>query len=186
MHDSEQPVAAGAALAEIGDIAHLEVVVDVLSGEAAEIRPGQTARLSLARGKPALEGRVRRIEPVANTRVSALGIDEQRVPVLIDLPPTGSLMPGDGWRVDAAIVLDSLADVLVVPVGVLVRQRGRWQVFVSDGSRARARTVTLGAINAREAWIREGVSAGENLIIHPPDAVLDGGAIRVRRKSGEP
>ena len=186
MHDSEQAVVAGAALAEIGDIAHLEVVVEVLSAEAAEIRPGQIARLSLARGETALEGRVRRIEPVANTRVSALGIDEQRVPVLIDLPPTGSLMPGDGWRVDATIVVNSLADVLVVPVGVLVRQRGRWQVFVSDGRTARARTVTLGAINAREAWIREGVSAGESLIIHPPDAVLDGGSIQVRRKSGEP
>lgn len=182
MHDSEQPVVAGAALAEIGDIHHLEVVVDVLSAEAAEIRPGQLARLSLTRGEPPLEGRVRRVEPVANTRVSALGIDEQRVPVLIDLPPTGDLMPGDGWRVDASIVVESLTDVMVVPAGVLVRQRGRWQVFVSDGSVARARTVVLGGINARLAWLREGLSAGETLVIHPPDELVDGGPIRLRRK----
>ena len=182
MHDSEQPVVAGAALAEIGDIHHLEVVVDVLSAEAAEIRPGQLARLSLTRGEPPLEGRVRRVEPVANTRVSALGIDEQRVPVLIDLPPTGDLMPGDGWRVDASIVVESLTDVMVVPAGVLVRQRGRWQIFVSDGSFARARTVVLGGINARLAWIREGLSAGETLVIHPPDELVDGGPIRLRRK----
>lgn len=182
MHDSEQPVAAGAPLAEIGDINHLEVVVDVLSAEAAEVRPGQLARLSLARGEPPLEGRVRRVEPVANTRISALGIDEQRVPVLIDLPPTGQLMPGDGWRVDASIVVQSLTDVLVVPAGVLVRQRGRWQVFVIEGSVARARTVTLGGINARAAWIRDGVSAGENLVLHPPDALVDGGPVRLRRK----
>jgi HlyD family secretion protein len=79
-------------------------------------------------------------------------------------------------------VVESLTDVMVVPAGVLVRQRGRWQVFVSDGSVARARTLVLGGINARLAWIREGLSAGESLVIHPPDALVDGGPIRLRRK----
>lgn len=91
-----------------------------------------------------------------------------------------------GWRVDAAIVIESLTDVMVVPAGVPVRQRGRRQIFVSDGSFARARAVVPGGIDARLAWIREGLSAGESLVIHPPDALVDGGPIRLRRKPDRP
>jgi HlyD family secretion protein len=114
--------------------------------------------------------------------VIALRRQSIAIALLIDLPPTGKPMPGDGWRVGASIVVESLTDVLVVPAGVLVRPRGSLQVFVIEGSVARARTATLGGINARAACMRDGVWAGENLVMHPPDALVDGGPIRLRRK----
>jgi HlyD family secretion protein len=183
VQESEQAVSAGAPLVELGDIRQLEVVVDVLSAEAAGVRPGQSARLTLTRGAPPLEGQVRRVEPVAHTRVSALGIDEQRVPVLIDLPAEMDVAPGDGWRVDAAIVVDARADVLVLPAGALIRERGRWRVFVATGDTARVRSVSIGGLTSGQAWITDGLTAGDQVVLHPPDGLVDGSPIRVRQKN---
>jgi len=182
VQESEQPVSAGMPLVEIGNIAQLEVVVDVLSAEASAIEPGQTVRLTLTRSLPPLLGQVRRIEPVAHTRVSALGIDEQRVPVLIDLPVNMDLKPGDGWRVDASIVIETRPDVLVLPAGALARERGRWKVFVAAGDTVRVQPVSLGGLNSREAWITDGLKAGDRVVMHPPDGLKSGSPIRVRQR----
>lgn len=179
--ESEQTVGAGTPLVEIGDLGALEVIVDVLSAEAAAIRTGQAARLTLAAGAPVLTGRVRSVEPVARTKVSALGIDEQRVAVLIDLPSDLDPTPGDGWRVDASIIVDTRDDVTIVPVGALMRERGRWQVFVERGGQARLRSITLGGLNPRDAWIAAGLSPGDSVVLHPPDGLRDGSPIRPRR-----
>jgi len=180
LHDSEQPVLAGEPLLELGDLRSLEVVVDVLSTEASGIQPGQPVRLTLTRRAAPLIGQVRRIEPVAHTRVSALGIDEQRVPVLIDLPADTDPAPGGGWRVDAAIIVETHEAVPVLPAGALIRERGRWQVFVEQRGRVSVRPVTVGGLNPRDAWISGGLAKGDQVVMHPPDGLREGSPVRAR------
>lgn len=180
LHDSEQPVLAGEPLIELGDLRSLEVVVDVLSTEASGIQAGQPVRLTLARRAAPLIGQVRRVEPVAHTKVSALGIDEQRVPVLIDLPGDPDPAPGDGWRVDAAIIVETHEAVPVLPVGALIRERGRWQVFVEQRGRVTVRPVTVGGLNPRDAWVSAGLAKDDRVVMHPPDGLRDGSPVRAR------
>ncbi len=178
--ESETFVTAGTLLVEIGDLEALEVVVEVLTQELTTIEPGMPARLSLSSTAPPEAGRVRRIEPVARTRVSALGIDEQRVSVLIDFSSRLAVRPGDGWRVETAIITLMREDVIVLPIGAMMRDDQGWAVFVEQGGRARLRRVELSGRNPKWAWIERGVDPGERIVVHPPDALVDGGAIHPR------
>lgn len=180
--DSASPVTAGQHLLEIGDTAAVEAVIDVLSSEVQQIAPGAPARLTLTTGAPALPGHVVRIEPVAFTKVSALGIEEQRVNVIVDLDTTGAPPQrlGDGFRVDAHITVSSQEGALLVPSAALVRDGTAWRVFVVEGQRAVARAVTLRDRNADVAWVSDGVREGERVLLYPGSTIADGQAVKIR------
>lgn len=183
--DSASPVTAGQHLLEIGDIAAVEAVIDVLSSEVQQIAPGAPATLTLTTGAQPLPGHVTRIEPVAFTKVSALGIEEQRVNVIVDLDTTTAQAQrlGDGFRVDARITVSSQDGALLVPSAALVRDGTAWRVFVVEGQRAVARAVTLRERNADLAWItseNDGVREGEQVLLYPGSTIADGQAVKVR------
>lgn len=180
--DSAGPVSAGQHLLEIGDTAAVEAVIDVLSSEVQQIAPGAPASLTLTTGAPALPGHVVRIEPVAFTKVSALGIEEQRVNVIVDLDTTNAAPQrlGDAFRVDARITVSSQQGALILPSAALVRDGTAWRVFVLDGKRAVARAVTLRERNADAAWVSEGVREGEQVLLYPGTTISDGQAVKVR------
>ncbi len=181
---SEGPVALGAPLVELGDTARLEVVAELLTADALRAAPGSAVRIERWGGDGVLEGRVRRVEPAAFTKVSALGVEEQRVRVLIDLvsPAQRWASLGDGFRVGVRIVTRSLPKVLKVPVSaVFPRPEGGDAVFVVEGGRARLVPVQLGARNGQEAWIESGLAAGVQVIVYPPPATRDG--LRVAPRS---
>mgnify|MGYP001306606682 FL=1 len=181
---SEGPVALGAPLVELGDTARLEVVAELLTADALRAAPGSAVRIERWGGDGVLEGRVRLVEPAAFTKVSALGVEEQRVRVLIDLvsPAQRWASLGDGFRVGVRIVTRSLPKVLKVPVSaVFPRPEGGNAVFVVEGGRARLVPVQLGARNGQEAWIESGLAAGVQVIVYPPPATRDG--LRVAPRS---
>ncbi len=169
-------VAAGTPLLELGDTEALEVVVDLLTADALEVAPGARAHLEAGGGTGTLEGQVRLVEPSAFTRVSALGVEEQRVNVLIDLlaPPSRWRSLGDGWRVDAHIVAWEGDRVLTVPLGALFRRGGEWCVFAVEGGLARRRAVTIGHQGGGAVEVTRGLAAGARVIVHPPDRLEDG------------
>ncbi|MDD2917662.1 HlyD family efflux transporter periplasmic adaptor subunit [Rhodoferax sp.] len=180
--DSAVAVSAGQPLLDIGDTAAMEAVIDVLSGEVRQIQPGALVQLSLGSGAPALTGRVTRIEPVAFTKVSALGIEEQRVNVIVSLEPvaTEAQRLGDGFRVDARITVFKQASALLVPTAALVRDGAQWRVFVVEAGRARARAVQLNDRNADAAWLKEGLREGETVLLYPGSMIADGQPVRLR------
>lgn len=182
LQESEGVVAAGTPLVEIGDPRDLEIVADLLSSDAVKVRPGQRVIIDQWGGGAPLNGKVRRIEPYGFTKVSALGIEEQRVNVIIDFtdPPEDWQALAHGFQVEARIVLWEGADVLGVPVSALFRDGDTWAVFVADDGRARLRHVTIGRRNSFHAEVRGGLDAGERIILHPSDRVVDG--IRVARR----
>ncbi len=182
VQESEATVAMGAPLLEVGQPAELEVVVDVLSTDAVQIKPGALVRLlRWGRAEP-LEGRVRRVEPAAFTKVSALGVEEQRVNVVIDLtsPAEKWQSLGDGYKVDASIIVASLDDVIKVPVSSLFRDGEQWAVFTVANGKAARRTVQLGRRGGLEAVVEKGLQPGEKVIVHPGDAVRDGRRVKLR------
>lgn len=183
--DNAVPVQAGQPLMEIGDTAAMEAVIDVLSGDAPRIAPGAAVQLSTGRNQPPLVGQVARIEPVAFTKVSALGIEEQRVNVVVTLnaPPTTLQTLGDGFRVDARITVFAQDGALLVPSAALVRHGEGWRVFVVEGGKAVARPVTFKDRHAESAWVQDGLRAGEAVILYPGSAMMDGQPIRRRGAS---
>ncbi len=176
--ECDKVVAAGTPLLELGDPAGLEVVVDVLSSDAVAIRPGAPMLLAAGgEGAGRWRARVRTIEPSGFTKVSPLGVEEQRVNVIGTLlDPPGAL--GDRFRVEAQIVLWEDDDVLKVPAGALFREGDGWAVFVVADGRARRRPVRLGHRNPDEAEVAAGLRPGEIVIVHPSDAVRDGARVR--------
>lgn len=173
----------GSQLVEVGDARDLEVVVDVLSADAARIRPGAKAILEHWGGDKPLEGRVRVVEPSGFTKVSALGVEEQRVNVVIDLidSPTSRATLGDAFRVEAKIVIWEHANALQVPVGALFRDGQHWAVFVVENHRAALRHIDVGYNNGLSAEIRAGLEPGEQVIMHPSDKIRVGSYLRLRR-----
>ena len=173
----------GSQLVEVGDARDLEVVVDVLSADAARIRPGAKAILEHWGGDKPLEGRVRVVEPSGFTKVSALGVEEQRVNVVIDLidSPTSRATLGDAFRVEAKIVIWEHANALQVPVGALFRDGQHWAVFVVENHRAALRHIEIGYNNGLSAEIRAGLEPGEQVIMHPSDKIRVGSYLRLRR-----
>ena len=172
---SERVVAAGTPLVEIGDPARLEIVADLLSADAVQVAPG-SAVLIEGWGGQTLRGRVRRVEPSAFTKVSALGVDEQRVNVIVDLPEWPAAL-GDRYRVEIRIVTWSADRVLSVPTSALFRAGDAWRLFVLEGGRARQREVTVGHRTTLDAEIVRGVREGEMVIRYPSDRVSDGVAV---------
>ncbi len=174
---SEGIVQAGTPIAEVSKPSQLEIVADVLSADATKVRPQMRVLIENWGGEGSLPARVRTIEPQAFTKVSSLGVEEQRVNIIADFekPPD---RVGDNYRVDMRIVLWEGKDVLRVPSSALFRQGDDWSVFVIERSRARSRKVEIGNRSPSFVEILGGVSEGESVILHPPNSVADG--IRVR------
>lgn len=181
MQESEATVAVGAPLLEVGQPADLEVVVDVLSTDAVQIKPGAPVRLLRWGKTEPLEGRVRRVEPAAFTKVSALGVEEQRVNVVIDLtsPAEKWQSLGDAYKVDASIIVASLDNAIKVPVSALFRDGEQWAVFTIANGKAARRIVQLGRRGGIEAVVEKGLQPGEKVIVHPGDSVRDGRRIKL-------
>lgn len=182
LRESESAVAAGEPLIEIGDARQIEVVADLLSADAVRVRVGDPVSIERWGGSDALKGRVRRIEPSGFLKVSALGVEEQRVNVIASFDdPLAAAALGDGYRVDVRITVWHRDDALMVPIGALFRSGREWAVFVFDDGRARLRIIEVGSRNNDAAEIVKGLDAGEQVILHPPDTLVDGMRIRVRR-----
>jgi HlyD family secretion protein len=180
--ESATVVPVGARLVEIGDPADLEVIVETLSTDAVRIPLGARVRIERWGGGAPLTARVRVVEPSGFTKISALGVEEQRVNVIADLttPVEHRAALGDGFRVEARIVVDEVASALKVPVGALFRQDERWAVFAIAGGRARLRTVEIGRRNDAEAEIMAGLAPGETIVLHPGDSVREGRRVIAR------
>ncbi len=182
LHKSEGVVAAGAGLLELGDPAALELVADVLSQDAVDITPGMPARIVHWGGPATLRARVRSIEPAAFTKTSALGVDEQRVNVVLDpdSPPDDWRSLGDGFAVQVEITVWSKPEVLQVPTSALFRDGAGWSVFVVEQGHARVRHVEAGHRGPLATEILGGVRADERLVIHPGASVRDGVRVAFR------
>jgi HlyD family secretion protein len=182
IQESETTIAAGAPILEIGDPRGLEIQVDLLSEEAVRVKPGQRVVVNGWGGDRPLNGVVRRVEPFGFTKISALGIEEQRVNVLIDLtdPYEHWAALGHGYRVEPSIVVWESPSVVRVPLSALFRDGERWAVFVSDGGKARLREVEVGQQNGLHAQIVSGIQPGERVVVHPNDRIADGTRIEVR------
>jgi HlyD family secretion protein len=176
LHESAGVVLAGTPLLEIGDPRDLEIVVDLLSTDAVKIAEGAQVIVEDWGGGAILAGRVRRVEPYGFTKVSALGIEEQRVNVIIDFadPPEKWRPLGHGYRVETRIVVWHGADVLGLPLSALFRDGDAWAVFVSADGIARLRRVAIGHRNSRRAEAVDGIQEGERVVLHPSDRVEDG------------
>ena len=181
--ESEGAVALGAPLIEIADPRSLEAVVDILSQESVGVRPGMPARLELGTGVAPLSGQVRRIEPAAFTKISALGVEEQRVNVVLDFTESLDHLQtiGDGFRVEAHIVVSRVADAVKAPVGALFRDGAGWAVFVVEDGRAHKRAIKTSRRNPAEALVEEGLTPAETVVVYPPDALKDGARVTVTK-----
>jgi HlyD family secretion protein len=179
---SEGIVEPGAALLEVGDPRALEVAVDVLSADAVRIRPGTPVILDRWGGEEPLEGVTRSVEPVGFTKLSALGVEEQRVWVVADLrsPVEAWSRLGDGYRVEASFVVWQGERVLQIPASALFRQGEGWAAFVIDDGQVRRRAVEIGQRGGLTVEIRSGLAEGERVVTHPDDALREGAAVRVR------
>jgi HlyD family secretion protein len=182
--ESETNVLAGAPLLELGQQHDLEIVVDVLSSDAVQIQPGAAARLQDWGGATPLPARVRMVEPLGFTKVSALGVEEQRVNVILDLdvPPAGRSQLGAGYRVQAEIEIWRSPDAVIAPVSALFREQGKWTVFVVSQGRAYSRKVEIGRRNDLVAEVLAHLEPGEQVIVHPTDKLAEGARVTPHQK----
>jgi HlyD family secretion protein len=180
--ESETIVQAGTPILEIGDPLDLEIVVDVLSTDAVEIKPGADVIIEHWGGPGVLAGRVRRVEPAAFTKISTLGVEEQRVNVLIDIvsPQPDWKGLGDAYQVDTRITVFTRDDATIIPSGALFRTGESWNVYVVSDGRAQRRTVELLRRSGRSAAVAAGVQSGERVIIYPSDRVASGIRVETR------
>ncbi|NNE20165.1 MAG: HlyD family efflux transporter periplasmic adaptor subunit [Myxococcales bacterium] len=180
--ESEGVVQSGTPILELGDPAALEIVVDVLSQDATRIPPGAPALIERWGGKNPLRGHVRIVEPSAFTKLSALGVEEQRVNVIIDMDDERELWRnlGDGYRVEARISVWEDEDVLRVPASAVFRSEDSWATFVVEDGTAVIRTVELGETNGLETEVLSGLEEGEMVIAYPSDSVRDGVSVKAR------
>ena len=174
--ENSRVVAAGTTLMEIGDPLDIEVVVEVLSRDGAAIPPGTPVELEQWGGGEPLKAKVRLVEPAAFTKISALGVEEQRVNVIADLltPPDQRRNVGDGFRVEARIIVWEATDALKVPAGALFRKGEQWAAFVIADGRARLKIVKAGRSSGTETQVLEGLKQGEEVILYPGSRVRDG------------
>ncbi|MGH7680030.1 MAG: efflux RND transporter periplasmic adaptor subunit [Gemmatimonadaceae bacterium] len=176
-HESERVVPAGTPLLELGRDADLEVIADVLSEDAVRIPVDASVELAGWGGDVILRGQVRRIEPAAQTRVSALGVDEQRVQVVIAPLETPRRL-GDGYRLEARITIWEGRDVLAIPPSALFTANGESRVFVVEDGRARLRTVRVGRRSDSAVQILEGIVEGDLVVLFPSDRIRSGTRVR--------
>ncbi len=176
MQESARIVPAGFALLEIGDPTDLEVRIEVLSRDGVAIKPGSRVLLEQWGGAEPLIAQVRHIEPAAFTKISALGVEEQRVYVIADFAEGADRRArlGDSFRVEARIVVWEKSDTLRVPAGALFERNGKWFAFVIDGGRARRNEVLVGHSNGTQTEVLEGLAEGQRVIIYPGDKVTEG------------
>lgn len=175
LEQSEIVVTAGTPLVELGDARDLEIVVDLLSADAVKVEAGQRVIIDNWGGDQVLEGRVRLVEPFGYTKISALGIEEQRVNVVVDIgsPRVEWERLAHGYQIDARIVLEERENVVKVPLTALFRNGSDWAVFVAESGRARLQQVTIGVRTDLEAMISSGLDEGEIVILHPSDRIAD-------------
>lgn len=182
LRESEAVVAPGEALLELGTPGEIEIVSDLLSTDAVKIRPGTRVLIEQWGGEVALEGKVRRVEPSGFTKISALGVEEQRVNVLIDIVSDPQLWQnlGDGYRVEVRILIWEKDDLLKVPTSALFRRGEQWAVFAIEDGKAAERILQIGQRNGLEAEVLGGLEAGDRVVMHPGDQVDNGVAVEVR------
>jgi HlyD family secretion protein len=185
LRESEAVVPAGEPLVEIGDPRDLEIVSDLLSSDAVKVRRGQRVLVEQWGGDRTLVGRVRRVEPAGFLKISALGVEEQRVNVIVDFedPPEARPALGDAYRVEVRVVVAEEKAALKVPTSGLLRQGGNWAVFTAMEGRARLRVIEVGKRNGLEAQVLSGVGEGAAVVVHPPDRLRDGSRISRRPSS---
>jgi HlyD family secretion protein len=171
--ENECVVSPGTPLVELGDLSDLEVEIEVLSSDAVRIPVGARVLLEQWGGEGPLTARVRLVEPYGYTKISALGVEEQRVHVIADFPDKPPTTLGDGFRVEARIIIWEQEGVLKVPTSALYRNGQGWGVFRVEADRAARRVVKIGRKSALAAEVLEGLSAGDRVIVHPSDKVAD-------------
>lgn len=176
LRESEAAVPAGETLLEVGDPRDLEVVADYLSSDAVRMRAGQPALIERWGGEGALGGQVLRVEPSGFTKISALGVEEQRVNVVVELtgPYAARAGLGDGYRVETRVVIWEEDEQRKVPTGALFRRGDQWAVFMVEDGVARERAVVIGERNQREAQVLDGLEIGDPVVLYPGDNIADG------------
>jgi HlyD family secretion protein len=183
LHESASVVPVGEPLLEIGDPASLEIVSDLLSTDAVRVSRGDAVVIEQWGGPHPLDGRVRLVEPSGFMKVSALGVEEQRVNVIVDFADdTEPAALGDGYRVEVRIITWRADSALTAPIGALFRQGQGWAVFTIEGGRARRRVVHVDQRNDRDAHILHGLTEAEAVVLHPPDTLTDGARVRIRNQ----
>jgi HlyD family secretion protein len=185
LRESASVVPVGEPLLEIGDPRTLEIVSDLLSTDAVRVSRGAPVVIEQWGGPHPLEGRVRLVEPSGFMKVSALGVEEQRVNVIVDF--ADEMEPaslGDGYRVEVRIVTWREGAAVKVPVGALFRRGDEWALFILESGRARVQSVDIGQRNDREGQVLKGVSEGQTVVMHPPDTLEDGARVRIRQAAG--
>jgi HlyD family secretion protein len=180
--ENEATVAAGTPLVEVGDPRKLEVVTDLLSADAVRLRPGARVLIDNWGGATPLNGRVQRIEPFGFTKISALGVEEQRVNVIIDItdPPEKWTKLGHGYRVIIRAVEWESTNTLQLPVSALFREKGKWAVFAVENGRANLVPVTIGRMNDEQAELLGGLRKGATVILHPSEKISDDARVKAR------
>jgi HlyD family secretion protein len=181
-HESETVVPAGERLLEIGDPTDLEIVSDLLSSDAVKVKAAQPVQIEQWGGGRALQGRVRLVEPSGFLKISALGVEEQRVNVIIDFvdPAEAGRLLGDAFRVEVRIVIWQALSVLKVPTGALFRRGDQWAVFAVEDGRARMRTIELGQRSSAEAQVVRGLGEGTQIVLYPPDDLAESSRVTAR------
>lgn len=182
MQESAMVVAPGTQILEVGDPADIEIEAEILSRDAVAIKPGAEVQVEQWGEDEPLKARVRRVEPAAFTKVSALGVEEQRVIVLSDLtnPPPGARALGDRYRVEVRVAVWHKDDVLLVPSGALFREGSAWMTFVFDNGKAKKLTIEAGRSDGRMTEVLKGLDPGAKVLLHPPDTVKDGVTVKAR------
>jgi HlyD family secretion protein len=182
LRQSEAIVPAGEPLLEVADLDDLEVVADFLSTDAVKMRPGMRALIERWGGDNPIEARVRRVEPAGFMKISALGVEEQRVWVVVDFAEDRDRWRalGDGYRVEVRVVVYEREDSLKVPTSSLFRHGDGWAVFAVERGRARLTEIEIGQRNGLEAEVLGGIDEGTRVVVHPPDSVTDGDRVRER------
>jgi HlyD family secretion protein len=182
VQESESVVPQGSPLVELGNPGDLEIAVDVLTTDAARIRDGDKVIVERWGGPTDLHGSVRRIEPSGFTKVSALGVEEQRVWVIVDITSPRETWTGlgDGYRVEVKIVVDETDKAIVVPIGALFRRGDAWNVFVVEEGRVNLQEIQVAHLSARVAAIAQGVRPGDIVVVYPPATLDDGSKVRLQ------
>ncbi|HEX5071025.1 MAG TPA: efflux RND transporter periplasmic adaptor subunit [Vicinamibacterales bacterium] len=183
MQESEAVVPVGAPLLEIGNLDDLEIVTDLLSTDAVRVKPGAPVLIERWGGEGTLNGRVQRVEPGGFMKISALGVEEQRVNVVIDFvdPRERRLSLGDAFRVEVRIVVWEKPDVLLVPTSSLFRTEGEWSAFVAEGDLVHKRLVKIGERNEQMSEVLGGLNAGDKVVTYPGETLKDGSRIAPRK-----
>jgi HlyD family secretion protein len=183
LQESEKVVAAGTPLVEVGDPGNLEILVELLSADAVKVRVGASATLE-AWGGPPVPAQVTRVEPAGFTKVSALGIEEQRVRTILELHGSAEALPrlGHDYRVFVKVTVYEVRDALRVPISALFRRGEQWAVFVVEGGRARTTSIDIGHRNANFAEVARGLLPGATVVLHPSDRVADGVRVASMRR----